>query len=93
MTTLTTTQETKQRITAWLDDLPPRSLGAVEEFVAFLRQKARQQPPLVVAEKEPPYLYPTVENPPSSLSAWRDVIPDGCGGDALADTEALYDDV
>lgn len=37
--------------------------------------------------------YPTVANPPSSLKGWLDLIPDGCGGDALADTEALYDEV
>ena len=88
-------QETKQKITAWLDELPPQSLSAVAQFVEFLRQKACQQQTLVVvAEKEaPPYLYPTVENPASSLSAWRDVVPGGCGGDALVDTEALHDEV
>jgi len=36
--------------------------------------------------------YPTVENPSTSLTAWLDLIPGGCGGDALADTEALYDE-
>ena len=50
-------------------------------------------PEVAVAAEKPPYLYPTVENPASSLSAWRDLIPGGCGGDALADTEALYDEV
>ena len=37
--------------------------------------------------------YPTVAPPASSLSAWKDLMPGGCGGDALADTEALYDEV
>ena len=37
--------------------------------------------------------YPTVANPPSSLKNWHNLIQDGCGGDALADTEALYDEV
>lgn len=36
--------------------------------------------------------YATVANEPSSLKDWLDLIPDGCGGDALADTEALYDE-
>ena len=36
--------------------------------------------------------YPTVENPATSLTAWLDLIPGGCGGDVLADTEALYDE-
>lgn len=94
MTVITAAQETKQKITAWLDDLPPQSLTLVEQFVEFLRQKARQQQtPAVAAEPKASYLYPTVENPASSLSAWRDLIPGGCGGDALADTEALYDEV
>jgi prevent-host-death family protein len=49
-----------------------------------------------VAEPSRPYptqRYPTVAAPASSLNAWMDLIPDGCGGDALADTEALYDEV
>ncbi len=49
-----------------------------------------------VAEPSRPYpaqRYPTVATPASSLNAWVNLIPDGCGGDALADTEALYDEV
>ena len=37
--------------------------------------------------------HPTVAPPASSLNAWKDLMPEGCGGDALADTEALYDEV
>jgi len=37
--------------------------------------------------------YPTVTPPASSLNDWKDLISEGCGGDALADTEALYDEV
>jgi prevent-host-death family protein len=52
----------------------------------------------VVAEPPPPYLiqaqrYPTVANPVSSLDAWVDLLPEGYDGDALADTEELYDKV
>ena len=36
--------------------------------------------------------YPTVANEPSSLKDWLNLIPEGCGGDALVDTEALYDE-
>ncbi|MBN1877399.1 MAG: hypothetical protein JXA33_24465 [Anaerolineae bacterium] len=95
MTDLTADQETKQKITAWLEELPPQSLTVVAQFVEFLRQKARQQHPLVVvAEKEaPPYLYPTVVAPTSSLEAWGKLLDAGYEGDALADTEALYDEV
>jgi prevent-host-death family protein len=37
--------------------------------------------------------HPAVANPPSSLKNWLNLIPDGYEGDALADTEALYDEV
>lgn len=37
--------------------------------------------------------YPTVANPPSSLKNWHNLIPDTYEGDALADTEELYDEV
>ena len=36
--------------------------------------------------------YPTVANPPSSLKTWLDLIPEGYEGDAVADTESLYDE-
>jgi len=95
MTDLTAVQDTKQRITTWLDELPPQSLTVVEQFVEFLRQKARQQQtPVVVAEREaPPYLYPTVAAPTSSLKVWNKLLDVGYEGDALADTEALYDEL
>ena len=53
---------------------------------------------LQTAAAEPPrpssvQRYPTVTPPASSLTAWKDLMPEGCGGDALADTEALYDEV
>ncbi len=38
------------------------------------------------------YCYPTVSIPPSSLDGLIAIIP-GIEGDALADTEALYDEV
>jgi hypothetical protein len=80
----TSTQSTKQRISELLDELTPKRLQAVEQFVRFLRQ----QGPLELGSR-----YPTVDNPASSLSAWLDLIPEGYDGDALADTEALYDEV
>jgi prevent-host-death family protein len=51
-----------------------------------------------IAEPPYPYLiqtqrYPTVANPVSSLDAWVELLPKGYDGDALADTEELYDEV
>ena len=75
---------TKERIYQLLDELPPDKLRSVEDFVAFLREQGSL---LRLAQ------YPTVENPASSLDAWLDLVPGGCGGDALTDSEALYDEV
>jgi hypothetical protein len=90
-----TSQTTKQKIYKLLDDLPPTSLSVVEQFVEFVHQQARRRQPVVITsgEEAPPCRYPTVKNPASSLSAWLNLLPEGCGGDALADTEALYDEV
>jgi hypothetical protein len=90
-----TSQTTKQRIYKLLDDLPPTSLSVVEQFVEFMHQQARRRQPVVITSdrEAPSYRYPTVKNPASSLSAWLNLLPEGCEGDALADTEALYDDV
>ena len=89
-------QATRKRIVSLLGDLPAESLTVVEQFVQFLREQARQQRPVVTTsagEEHPPYAYPTVAVPASSLDGWLDLIPEGYGGDALADTEALYDEV
>lgn len=94
-TSTLTVQQTKKKIDELLDTLPHDNLVMVQRFVEFLREQVREGQPVVISvnDEKPPYLYPTVENPASSLSAWLDLIPDGCGGDALADTEALYDEV
>ena len=90
-----TKASTRSRIISLLDDLPPESLTLVERFVQFLRQEARRGQPVAgvsVREAPPPYVYPTVAVPPSSLDGWLDLVPEGYEGDALADTEALYDE-
>ena len=89
------TWTTRNRILSLLNDLSPESLTIVERFVQFLREQARRDRPIVaVSEKEerPPYLYPTIGVPPSSLDGWLNLLPEGYEGDALADTEALYDE-
>ncbi len=87
-------QSTRQSILDLLDELPPESLTVVETFVRFLREQA-QQGKLVVAAPDqaelPRFRYPTVPVPPSSLDGLIGIMP-AVGGDALADTEALYDE-
>jgi hypothetical protein len=90
----TQVQTVRERILVLLDELPPENLITVEHFVQFLRDQARRgQPVKSVQEKRTPYTYPTVTTPPSSLDGWLDLVPEGYEGDALADTESLYDEV
>lgn len=84
MNTITENQHTKQAIAELLDDLSSDSLKLVEQFVRLLNARK------VYRED---CQYPTVSTPASSLNAWSNLLRDGCGGDALADTEALYDEV
>jgi hypothetical protein len=71
MSVQTAPQETKARIHQLLDELSPAKLTSVEDFVLFLREHDA-----LISSSH----YPTVENPASSLSAWLDLIPDGCRG-------------
>lgn len=78
------TQEARQRIQNLLKDLPFESLTAIEQFVRFVRYQ-----PYSFSEPN----YPTVSLPASSLDAWTNLLSEGYEGDALLDTEALYDEV
>ena len=95
MGTPTLVQRTKRKIDELLEDLPLQSLVVGEQFVRFLREQAQRGQPVVTASGEKPasFRYPTVQVPASSLEAWTDLLPEGYNGDALADTEALYDEV
>lgn len=91
----TATETAKGRIFSLLNDLPPENLTIIERFVQFLREQARRDQPIaaVFEQKErPPYLYPTVPLPASVLDGLIGIMPP-VEGDALADTEALYDEV
>ena len=95
MAKLASADYTKQKISELLDQLPEESLAAVKQFAEFLHEQSRRSHLVVSASghESPAYVYPTVAVPVSSLRAWMDLLPGGCGGDALADTEALYDEV
>ncbi len=47
----------------------------------------------LVKDEESPYWYPTVVLPAKALDGLARILPDGYAGDALADSEALYDEV
>ena len=91
----TPTREIQSHMLSLLDELPPESLTVVEQFVRFLHEQARRGRTVTTVSEEnerPPYLYPTVPVPASSLDGLVGIMPP-VGGDALADTEALYDEV
>jgi hypothetical protein len=71
--------EHDERLAAQLEELSDRAS----------LQAAAAEPP----RPSPAQRHPTVAPPASSLNAWKDLMPEGCDGDALADTEALYDEV
>jgi prevent-host-death family protein len=48
-------------------------------------------PEVAVAAEQPPYQYPTVPVPYSVFEGLSKVLSEGYEGDALADSEALYD--
>lgn len=83
----TPTSKTLQReIVGQMKDLPLDGLLALREFATFLRQR-----PLPEKFTDPTlWRQPTVEMPADSLLRLLDLMPP-VGGDALADSEALYD--
>jgi hypothetical protein len=86
---------TQSRILALLNSLPPESLSVVEQFVRFLQEQSRQGRPVAIVSEQKgqfSYHYPTISLAPSSLDRWLNLVPEGYEGDALADTEALYDE-
>ena len=82
----------KQKIYDLLDDLPPEALETVEGFVRFLRDQVKQALSTVGTETDPSasFRYPTVSLPLATLSGLVGIMPP-VGGDALAETETVYD--
>lgn len=77
--------QVKRAIVKTLDDLQPEQVAEVLDFTAFLRERARSgespQRPARVQLRLVPI---------TSLMALTDLV--SLGGDALADSEALYDE-
>lgn len=87
----THTNQVPNRILPLLETLPPESLTVVEQFVRFVHELAQKGQVVETVAKPTgaPYLYPTVPVPASTLRSLSGIMPP-VGGDALADTEALY---
>ncbi len=84
--------KTKTNILSLLAELPPESVLLVEQFARFLREQKRQGGHVETPDDRVPYLYPTVTAPASSLDKWASLIPSGNEGNALEDSESLYDE-
>jgi hypothetical protein len=83
-------QKERQKIIALIDELPAASLPLVETFIRFMQT---QQPDKTSEKsKQTPWLYPTVPVAPESLDRLIGIMSD-VEGDALLDTEAIYDEV
>jgi hypothetical protein len=81
----------RERISTLLEQIPAEDLVFVERYIEFLSQ---QKPPdaVLIQEEKPTYLHPTVPVPAATFINWLNLLPEGYEGDALADTEALYDE-
>lgn len=85
----TQVQVMRDHILSLLNDLPPESLNLVDQFVQSLHERVMSKSD---DENRPPYLYPSVGVPATSLDGLIGLLSEGYEGDALADTEALYDE-
>lgn len=74
-----------------LDELSSETLMMLGQFVRFLHNRRPGRPPATLEQAH--FRYPTVPVPAPSLDAWMNLLPEGYEGDALTDTEALYDAV
>ncbi len=88
-------QETRDAVYITQHGRPAAVLVNYEQYEQMLQdlEDLTDRLSLESAAKAPLYLYPTVALPASSLEAWTKLLDEGYGGDALADTEALYDEV
>jgi hypothetical protein len=77
----------RQRIQAMLEEMPPEDVVFVERFVQFMNQN---QGVGLLQEDLPRYHYPTVALPADAFSQLIGILPP-VEGDALEETEALYD--
>ncbi len=83
--------QTRERLLTLLNDLPPEKLAAVEYYARFVHEQARNGYAVVVEGKNySSFMYPTVHLPASTFTKLCNLMPP-VGGDALADTESLYD--
>lgn len=82
----------RQRIQTLLEEMPAENLPFLEQFLQLINHYNPSLTPPSEQKQETPYRYPTVAMPASSLRGWSQILEEGYEGDALADSEAIYDD-
>ena len=83
--TANTYRTTKEQIIHELDELSPEGLQDLHQYLAFLRYKSK----IGKQETDHELVYPTRFVPAERLDALTGIVH--VGGDASADSEALYD--
>jgi hypothetical protein len=86
------TTASRQRIQLLIEEMPADTLSFVEQLLLLVRRQNFSLEPTVPKE-EMKFRYPIVFLPATSLQKWSQLLDEGYEGDALADTESLYDDV
>jgi len=82
METVISPDATKRKIIVMLETLAPDDLKLIERLAACLGRQELQVPGLT---------YPTILVPGERLAGWAKPRSQGYEGNALEDTEALYD--
>ena len=85
---ISTSSSTGLRPELWrlLDVLPPSKQAALLDFARFLHEQSRDDRQMVESYQAAPALHAV---PAATLKALTGIV--ALGGDALADSEALYD--
>lgn len=98
-------RKTYQEVVTALDELPPEALWTLRDFVAFLHTQYRHKPAIANSEKttlselkmifsptdlSATNLSPTIDVSIAQVQQLIGLLPE-LEGDALADSEAIYD--
>ena len=79
-------------VISMLAKLPAEYVMLIEQFVRFLYEQFQRKSE-VQATPTTGMTYPLVTVPADSLGMWTNLLPRGYEGNALDDTEALYNEV
>ncbi|OQY47965.1 MAG: hypothetical protein B6242_03765 [Anaerolineaceae bacterium 4572_78] len=82
-----------QTIVTMLTRLSTEHVAMIEQFTRFLYTQTLYRQYDSTSLPLGNMVYPTIAVPANSLDMWLNLLPTGYEGNALEDTEALYDEV